>query len=118
MKTIQVEIEESMLTEVERATRALEMTCEAFVRTAWVSHEPGRRLLAHLPRARQAPSGAHTDAQLGHPYPKAPEAHKCQMSLDRGENFFSRRLSPGSTGETRLYFGPTFSETNGLWLTS
>ena len=34
MKTIQVEIEESMLTEVERATRALEMTCEAFVRTA------------------------------------------------------------------------------------
>ena len=34
MKTIQVEIEESMLTEVERATRALEMTREAFVRTA------------------------------------------------------------------------------------
>ena len=34
MKTIQVEIEESMLTEVERATRALDMTREAFVRTA------------------------------------------------------------------------------------
>ncbi|MBC7930236.1 MAG: CopG family transcriptional regulator [Rubrivivax sp.] len=34
MKTIQLEIEESMLTEVERATRALEMTREAFVRTA------------------------------------------------------------------------------------
>lgn len=34
MKIIQVEIEESMLTEVERATRALEMTREAFVRTA------------------------------------------------------------------------------------
>jgi metal-responsive CopG/Arc/MetJ family transcriptional regulator len=34
MKTIQFEIEESMLTEVERATRALEMTREDFVRTA------------------------------------------------------------------------------------
>ena len=34
MKTIEVEIEESMLTEVERATRELEMTREAFVRTA------------------------------------------------------------------------------------
>jgi metal-responsive CopG/Arc/MetJ family transcriptional regulator len=34
MKTIQLEIEESMLTEVERATRELEMTREAFVRTA------------------------------------------------------------------------------------
>ncbi|MDQ3743596.1 MAG: CopG family transcriptional regulator [Acidobacteriota bacterium] len=34
MKTIEVEIEESMLTEVERATRALDMTREDFVRTA------------------------------------------------------------------------------------
>lgn len=34
MKTIQLEIEESMLTEVERATHALEMTREAFVLTA------------------------------------------------------------------------------------
>lgn len=34
MKTIQVEIEESMLTEVERAPRALDMTRGAFVRTA------------------------------------------------------------------------------------
>ena len=34
MKTIQLEIEESMLTEVERAMRALKMTREAFVRTA------------------------------------------------------------------------------------
>jgi metal-responsive CopG/Arc/MetJ family transcriptional regulator len=34
MKTIQVEIEESMLTEVEREAAALEMTREAFVRTA------------------------------------------------------------------------------------
>jgi CopG family transcriptional regulator / antitoxin EndoAI len=34
MKTIQVEIEESVWTEVERATQALEMTREAFVRTA------------------------------------------------------------------------------------
>jgi hypothetical protein len=34
MKTIQLEIEESMLTEVERARLALEMTREAFVRTA------------------------------------------------------------------------------------
>lgn len=34
MKTIQVEIEESMLTEVEREAGALQMTPEAFVRTA------------------------------------------------------------------------------------
>ncbi|HEX8501312.1 MAG TPA: hypothetical protein VF659_12090 [Pyrinomonadaceae bacterium] len=34
MKSIEVEIEESMLTEVERATRALDMTREDFVRTA------------------------------------------------------------------------------------
>lgn len=34
MKTIQVEIEDSVLEEVERATQALEMTREAFVRTA------------------------------------------------------------------------------------
>lgn len=34
MKTIQVEIEDSMLTEVEREARALEMTREAFVRAA------------------------------------------------------------------------------------
>lgn len=34
MKTIQVEIEDSVLEEVEQATRALEMTREAFVRTA------------------------------------------------------------------------------------
>jgi hypothetical protein len=34
MKTIQVEIEDSMLTEVEREAGALEMTREAFVRTA------------------------------------------------------------------------------------
>ena len=34
MKTIQLEIEESILTEVERATRELEMTREAFIRTA------------------------------------------------------------------------------------
>lgn len=34
MKTIQLEIEESMLTEVERVTRALDMTREDFVRTA------------------------------------------------------------------------------------
>jgi metal-responsive CopG/Arc/MetJ family transcriptional regulator len=34
MKTIEVEIEESMLTEVERARRALDMTREDFVRTA------------------------------------------------------------------------------------
>ncbi len=34
MKTIQVEVEDSVLEEVERATRALAMTREAFVRTA------------------------------------------------------------------------------------
>ncbi len=34
MKTIQVEVEDSVLEEVERATQALEMTREAFVRTA------------------------------------------------------------------------------------
>ena len=34
MKTIEVEIEESMLSDVERATRALEMTREEFVRKA------------------------------------------------------------------------------------
>jgi len=34
MKTIQLEIEESMLTEVERAMHALDMTREDFVRTA------------------------------------------------------------------------------------
>jgi metal-responsive CopG/Arc/MetJ family transcriptional regulator len=34
MKSIEVEIEESMLTEVERTTRALDMTREDFVRTA------------------------------------------------------------------------------------
>ncbi|MBV8857275.1 MAG: ribbon-helix-helix protein, CopG family [Acidobacteria bacterium] len=34
MKTIQVEVEDSVLEEVERATEALEMTREAFVRTA------------------------------------------------------------------------------------
>ncbi len=34
MTTIQVEIEDSVLEEVERATQALEMTREAFVRTA------------------------------------------------------------------------------------
>lgn len=34
MKTIQLEIEESILTEVERATRALEMTREDFIRKA------------------------------------------------------------------------------------
>lgn len=34
MKTIEVEIEDSVLEEVERATQALEMTREAFVRTA------------------------------------------------------------------------------------
>jgi metal-responsive CopG/Arc/MetJ family transcriptional regulator len=34
MKTIQLEIEESVLTEVERATRELEMTREDFVRKA------------------------------------------------------------------------------------
>ncbi|MDT5157606.1 MAG: hypothetical protein QOH51_1963 [Acidobacteriota bacterium] len=36
MKTIQLEIEEAMLTEVERVTRLLEMTREAFVHTALV----------------------------------------------------------------------------------
>ena len=34
MKTIEVKIEESMLTEVESARRALDMTREDFVRTA------------------------------------------------------------------------------------
>jgi metal-responsive CopG/Arc/MetJ family transcriptional regulator len=34
MKTIQLEIEDSVLTEVERATRELEMTREDFVRKA------------------------------------------------------------------------------------
>lgn len=34
MKTIEVEVEDSVLEEVERATQALEMTREAFVRTA------------------------------------------------------------------------------------
>jgi metal-responsive CopG/Arc/MetJ family transcriptional regulator len=34
MKTIEVEIEESMLSDVERATRALDMTREEFVRKA------------------------------------------------------------------------------------
>lgn len=34
MKTIKVEIEDSMLTQVEREAVALEMTREAFVRTA------------------------------------------------------------------------------------
>lgn len=34
MKTIQVEVEDAVLEEVERATQALEMTHEAFVRTA------------------------------------------------------------------------------------
>lgn len=34
MKTIQVDLEDSVLEEVERATRALDMTREAFVRTA------------------------------------------------------------------------------------
>jgi metal-responsive CopG/Arc/MetJ family transcriptional regulator len=34
METIQLTVEESMLAEVDRATRALEMTREAFVRTA------------------------------------------------------------------------------------
>ena len=34
MKTIQVEVDDSVSEEVERATQALEMTREAFVRTA------------------------------------------------------------------------------------
>lgn len=34
MKTIEVAVEDSMLTEVERATRSLDMTREDFVRTA------------------------------------------------------------------------------------
>ena len=34
MKNIEIEIEESMLTEVERARRSLDMTQEDFVRTA------------------------------------------------------------------------------------
>jgi metal-responsive CopG/Arc/MetJ family transcriptional regulator len=34
MKTIEVAVEDSMLTEVERATRSLDMTREVFVRTA------------------------------------------------------------------------------------
>jgi metal-responsive CopG/Arc/MetJ family transcriptional regulator len=34
MKTIEVAVEDSMLTEVERATRSLDMTQEDFVRTA------------------------------------------------------------------------------------
>lgn len=34
MKTIEVAVEDSMLTEVERATRSLDMTREEFVRTA------------------------------------------------------------------------------------
>jgi metal-responsive CopG/Arc/MetJ family transcriptional regulator len=34
MKTIEIAVEDSMLTEVERATRSLDMTREDFVRTA------------------------------------------------------------------------------------
>ena len=48
MKTIQLEIEESVLTEVERATRALEMTREDFVRTAL---ERALQQQAHLSNA-------------------------------------------------------------------
>ena len=66
MKTIQVEIEDSVLEEVEQATQALEMTREAFVRTALERALRQREIIALERRhARGYEERPQTDEEVG-----------------------------------------------------
>lgn len=66
MKTIQVEIEDSVLEEVEQATQALEMTREAFVRTALERALRQREVIALERRhARGYEERPQTDEEVG-----------------------------------------------------